>query len=107
MTSRLWPHLHLKAQAHSVTHLKHSAKKLSFAEKHSRNAGCKIGNNQGTGYELVHYIPPTSNVAERFFYPGWNGVAPLRQAMAPTQLENILFLKMNRRFWNMAMVQRR
>ncbi|KAF1793041.1 hypothetical protein GQ600_3179 [Phytophthora cactorum] len=32
-------------------------------------------------------------------------LSPLRQVMAPTQLENILFLKMSRRFWNMATVQ--
>lgn len=56
-------------------------------------------------YELVHYIPPTSNVAERFFSQAGIVLSPLRQAMAPVQLENILFLKMNRRFWNLATVR--
>ncbi|KAG2760167.1 hypothetical protein PC116_g25135 [Phytophthora cactorum] len=45
------------------------------------------------------------NVAERFFSQAGMVLSPLRQAMAPTQLENIIFLKMNRRFWNMATVQ--
>lgn len=56
-------------------------------------------------YELVQYIPPTSNIAERFFSQAGIVLSPQRQAMAPAQLENILFLKTNRRYWNVAMVQ--
>ncbi|KAF1786992.1 hypothetical protein GQ600_6905 [Phytophthora cactorum] len=51
-----------------------SAKKLSFAEQALKKRRMQ-DRQQPSGYELVHYIPPTSNVAERFFYPGWNGVA--------------------------------
>ncbi|KAF1792151.1 Ribonuclease H-like domain [Phytophthora cactorum] len=73
-----------------------SAKKLSFAEQALKKRRMQ-DQQQPSRYELVHYIPPTSNAGMV--------LSPLRQAMAPTQLENILFLKMNRRFWNMATVQ--
>eukprot|EP00644_Phytophthora_capsici_P019588 jgi/Phyca11/133604/e_gw1.585.2.1 len=57
-------------------------------------------------FEMACYIPPTSNIAERFFSQAGIVLSPQRQAMAPAQLENILFLKTNRRFWNVAMVQK-
>ncbi|KAG2802147.1 hypothetical protein PC129_g21837 [Phytophthora cactorum] len=42
-----------------------SAKKLSFAEQALKKR--RMQDQQQPRYELVHYIPPTSNVAEHFF----------------------------------------
>ncbi|KAG3063193.1 hypothetical protein PC121_g12277 [Phytophthora cactorum] len=45
-----------------------SAKKLSFAEEELKKRRMQ-DQQQPSGYKLVHYNSPTSNVAERFFLP--------------------------------------
>ncbi|KAG2822471.1 hypothetical protein PC112_g10939 [Phytophthora cactorum] len=78
-----------------------SAKKLSFAEEELKKR--RMQDQQQPSWSTTILRPQMWLNA--FFTQAGMVLSPLRQAMAPTQLENILFLKMNRRFWNMAMVQ--
>ncbi|ETI41455.1 hypothetical protein F441_13258 [Phytophthora nicotianae CJ01A1] len=53
---------------------------------------------------MVQYIPPTSNVVARLFSQAKVVLSPLRQSMSSVQLERVLFLKINRRFWSVKTV---
>ena len=57
-------------------------------------------------YQSLHFIPPTSNICERFFSLAKLVYSDLRKAMKRTTLEMILFLRLNRHLWNMEMVQK-
>jgi hypothetical protein len=52
----------------------------------------------------VAAIPPTSNTVERLFSSAKAVLSPQRQGMHPQTLEAILFLRLNHRFWSVAMV---
>ena len=55
-------------------------------------------------YPSLHYIPPTSNMCERFFSLAKLVYSDLRKAMKRTTLEMLLFLRLNRHLWDMEMV---
>ncbi|EGZ08117.1 hypothetical protein PHYSODRAFT_527104 [Phytophthora sojae] len=48
----------------------------------------------------VRHIPPTSNAVERLFSVAKHTLSNHRHGMLPVHLETVLFLKLNRRFWN-------
>ncbi|POM66721.1 LOW QUALITY PROTEIN: Hypothetical protein PHPALM_17370 [Phytophthora palmivora] len=54
----------------------------------------------------VAMTAPTSNIVERFFSQAMAVVGMHRQAMPPMYLESILFLKVNRKYWNAATVRK-
>eukprot|EP00644_Phytophthora_capsici_P009925 jgi/Phyca11/119688/e_gw1.39.370.1 len=51
-------------------------------------------------FDGVRFIPPTSNTVERLFSVAKHTLSHHRQRMLPIHLETVLFLKMNRRFWD-------
>ncbi|RLN90823.1 hypothetical protein BBJ28_00012509 [Nothophytophthora sp. Chile5] len=57
-----------------------------------------------TTLDHVATIAPTSNVVERLFSQAKAVVGMHRQAMTPLHLESILFLKVNRTYWDAATV---
>lgn len=57
-------------------------------------------------YQDLRFIPPTSNICERFFSLAKLVYSDLRKAMKRTTLEMILFLRLNRHLWDMDMVQK-
>ena len=54
----------------------------------------------------VTFIAPTSNIVERFFSQAKAVLGMYRQSMTPLHLESILFLKINRAYWNAATVRK-
>ncbi|POM67895.1 Hypothetical protein PHPALM_16014 [Phytophthora palmivora] len=74
------------------------SKKLGFADRALKER--KIAREQLKEYPDVQYIPPTSNVCERFFSKTKHTLGYCRTGMLPVHLEMVLFLKANRRFWN-------
>ena len=59
-------------------------------------------------YQPLLFIPPTSNICERFFSLAKLKLvySDLRKAMKCTTLEMLLFLCLNRHLWDMEMVQK-
>lgn len=55
-------------------------------------------------YQPLDYIPPTSNICERFFSLAKLVYSDLRKAMKRTTLEMLLFLRLNRHLWDLEMV---
>ncbi|EGZ09016.1 hypothetical protein PHYSODRAFT_524535 [Phytophthora sojae] len=68
------------------------ADQVLSARKKQRTAQKKFGG--------VRHIPPTSNAVERLFSVAKHTLSNHRQGMLPVHLETVLFLKLNRRFWN-------
>ncbi|KAJ8503265.1 hypothetical protein ON010_g19106 [Phytophthora cinnamomi] len=56
-------------------------------------------------YALLEAIPPTSNVVERLFSVARAVLRHERHRLSPMVLEMILFLKINSRLWNVAVVE--
>ncbi|KAE9057577.1 hypothetical protein PF010_g31327 [Phytophthora fragariae] len=79
-----------------------TARKLGFAERALKRQKSVV--NPVSRYPMVQYIPPTSNVVERLFSQAKVVLSPLRQSMSSAQLERVLFLKINRRFWSIETV---
>ncbi|KAG3243579.1 hypothetical protein PI124_g11599 [Phytophthora idaei] len=57
-------------------------------------------------FDGVRFIPPMSNSVERLFSVAKHTLSHHRQRMLPIHLETVLFLKMNRRFWDANTVER-
>ncbi|KAE8910173.1 hypothetical protein PF003_g6309 [Phytophthora fragariae] len=51
-------------------------------------------------YELLGRIPPTSNVAERFFSVARTTYGQERHSLQPITLEMLLFLRQNEQYWS-------
>ena len=51
-------------------------------------------------YQNLSFIPPTSNLAERFFSAASFVMTDLRKRTLPKNLEMIMFLKCNRELWD-------
>ncbi|EGZ05761.1 hypothetical protein PHYSODRAFT_532972 [Phytophthora sojae] len=68
------------------------ADQVLSARKKQRTAQKKFGG--------VRHIPPTSNAVERLFSAAKHTLSNHRQGMLPVHFETVLFLKLNRRFWN-------
>ena len=56
-------------------------------------------------YMNLEFVPPTSNVVERFFSIAKNVYTDIRRSMSPQHLEAVLFLKMHLDKWNVPEVQ--
>ena len=57
-------------------------------------------------YEDVSYINPTSNIVERLFSVGSMILTDIRSRLLPRHFESLLFLKVNRSFWNPLLVSK-
>ena len=56
-------------------------------------------------YENTLWIPPDSNAVERLFSRAKLVLTPKRMSMLPLHLEVVLFIHLNRQFWNESTVQ--
>merc|ERR1712226_288929 len=57
-----------------------------------------------SSYIDTRFIQPTSNMVERFFGSAGFAASELRQNISPVHLEEQLYLKANKRFWNVQLV---
>ena len=57
-----------------------------------------------SSYIDTRFIQPTSNMVERFFSSAGFAASELRQNISPVHLEEQLYLKANKRFWNVQLV---
>ena len=57
------------------------------------------------GYS-VKWIPPTSNIVERLFSKAKLTLGSLRTSLSPMHLESILFLFVNKMYWNVYTVEK-
>ena len=57
-----------------------------------------------TKYADTRFILPTSNILERFFSSAGIASSDFRQRLNPTNLEEQLYLKTNKRFWDIRTV---
>ena len=55
-------------------------------------------------YQDVSFIPPTSNHAERFFSAAFFVMTDLQKDTLPKNLEMIMFLKFNRKWWDVKLL---
>lgn len=55
-------------------------------------------------YQDLSFIPPTSNHAERFFSAAFFVMTDLRKSTLPKNLEMIMFLKFNRKWWDVKLL---
>ena len=55
-------------------------------------------------YQDLSFIPPTSNLAERFFSAASFVMTDLRKSTLPKNLEMIMFLKCNRELWDAKLI---
>ena len=67
--------------------------------------------NNSSEYVNLKWIPPTSNICERLFSASRQVISYLRQvltdyrkSMSPYTFECIMFLKMNRKYWDVDLV---
>ncbi|POM80132.1 Hypothetical protein PHPALM_2068 [Phytophthora palmivora] len=74
----------------------------SFVEQVKKRR--KLATSGATKYKLIHAIPPTSNIVERFFSLAKATVGTQRQALNPITLEMLLFLRVNGSYWNAQVV---
>ena len=73
---------------------------LSFAERVLAKKP-KIDANE---FEILDWVPCTSNVAERLFSQVRHIFADYRKSMLPRNIESQFFLAVNRDFWNAQIV---
>ena len=52
-------------------------------------------------YSSLNFVPPTSNVVERLFSNARLVLTDYRKSMTPYTFECVMFLKINRGFWNL------
>ena len=55
-------------------------------------------------YQDLSFIPPTSNDAERFFSAASFAMTNLRKSTLPKNLEMIMFLKFNCKWWDVKLL---
>jgi hypothetical protein len=65
----------------------------------------RIVNSEGSNYISMNVVTPTSNSCERFFSQCGHVWSKQRKSMSPLHLEMILFLKVNRNFWDQNLVK--
>ena len=65
----------------------------------------KVGFSKFSKYRSTAHVLPTSNLCERLFSLAKLILTDLRQNMNPSTLNDILFLKSNRRLWNANLIQ--
>lgn len=70
---------------------------MGFADRVMKKR--KIERKQQATFPAVKFVPPTWNCVERFFSRAKHTLSHHRHGMLPVNLEAVLFLKENRRFW--------
>ena len=66
----------------------------------------KLSSDSKSCYINFNWIPPTSNIAERFFSQAKLFFGPQRQSLSPQNFEAQIFLLLNKAFWDVNLVQR-
>ena len=74
---------------------------LSLVQKALKNKKRKVIFNE---YSSLNYVPPTSNVVERLFSNARLILTDNRKSMSPYTLECVMFLKINRDYWDIDLV---
>ena len=77
---------------------------LSFAETILRNKRRRIAESSTAAYIDLSFIKPTSNAVERLFSLAKHILTDTRMSTSPLVFEALIYLKKNRRFWDIAMV---
>ncbi|KAE9134231.1 hypothetical protein PF005_g3064 [Phytophthora fragariae] len=77
-------------------------KKISSSDRAMKKR--KLARKQQATFSAVKFIPPTSNCVERFFSRAKHTLSHHRHRILPVNLEAVLFLKKNRRFWSTSTV---
>lgn len=75
---------------------------LTFVQKALMNKRRKVLNS--SEYANLAYIPPTSNIVERLFSSCRLVLTDYRKSMTPYTFECVMFLKVNRSYWDMNLV---
>ena len=55
-------------------------------------------------YLNLNFVPPTSNVVERLFSNARLVLTDYRKSLTPYTFECVMFLKINRNFWDLDLV---
>lgn len=55
-------------------------------------------------YVNLKWVPPTSNIVERLFSSARQVLTDYRKSMTPYTFECIMFLKVNRKYWDIDLV---
>jgi hypothetical protein len=76
---------------------------LSFVQKALMNKRRKVSYSE---YANLTYIPPTSNIVERLFSSCRLVLTDYRKSMTPYTFECIMFLKVNRNYWDINLVSK-
>ena len=58
-----------------------------------------------SAYRSVKHLYSTTNIVERLFSRAKIVLSDLRNRMTPRHLEDVLYLRVNRRFWNELTIQ--
>ena len=79
--------------------------KIGFAESLIRSKKRKTVTTQQEYIDL-DFIPATSNLVERFFSASKLVLTDFRQSLYPINVEAVMYLKLNRHFWNVKTMER-
>lgn len=74
---------------------------LSLVEKALMNKKRKVAHSE---YPSLNFVPPTSNVVERLFSNARLVLTDYRKSMSPYTFECVMFLKINRDYWDLDLV---
>ena len=66
---------------------------------------CRMENHTSL-YAGVKHVPPTSNICERIFSREKLTYSALRKNMLPVQLEEVLYLVLNKHLWNERVIEK-
>ena len=67
---------------------------------YAERASAKKARMASTDFGSLHWVPVTSNVAERFFSKAKQVFNPSRKGLLPRRLEMQLFLLVNEKYWS-------
>ena len=74
---------------------------LTLVQKALKNKRRKVVHGE---YLNLNFVPPTSNVVERLFSNARLVLTDYRKSMTPYTFECVMFLKINRNFWDLDLV---
>ena len=74
---------------------------LSLVQKALKNKRRKVSHAE---YSSLTFVPPTSNVVERLFSNARLVLTDYRKSMSPYTFECVMFLKINRHYWDLDLV---
>lgn len=78
-------------------------KSISYAMEALKSKKRKVTSNE---YPSLGHIPPTSNIVERLFSSARLVLTDYRKSMSPYTFECVMFLKVNRKLWDVTMVSK-